>query len=40
MMPRIHPLLVMAGRVPAIHTYRSDVRRASVDARNKSGHDE
>jgi hypothetical protein len=29
----------MAGLVPAIHVFRSDLHRKNVDARHKAGHD-
>ncbi len=34
------PYLVVAGLVPAIHAFRSAIIYVSVDARNKSGHDD
>jgi len=36
----IRPYSVMAGRVPAIHALAGHAFAVSVDARNKSGHDE
>jgi hypothetical protein len=37
---RVNIFSVMAGLDPAIHADSSDIRGTSVDARNKSGHDE